>query len=467
MDLLIVDDERAVRFGIKKALKRLELEVGEAGSGEEALTILEASAPGVVLMDVNMPGLSGLEALDRIAARGPAAPLVIMLTAYGSERMAVDAMKRGAHDYLTKPYDVDELRLVIEKAMKSRRLESENRELRSQLDVLTGEDRTVVGNSEGMLRVWDRIRKAAPTDVTVLITGESGTGKELVARAVHRLSPRAGRPFVSTNCAAIPEDLIESELFGHEKGAFTGAHEARPGKFELADGGTLFLDEIGDMSLATQAKVLRALQERSIQRLGSSTERPVDVRVLAATHQDLGRSIEEGGFREDLYYRLKVVEIHVPPLRERPEDIAVLAEHFVEQACRKHGAPRRTLAPDLVRALSQAPWKGNVRQLRNQIEAAVVLSDGETLTLADFEGLAEFAEHQGHGVAALPALDFSLSFREAKRLYVEEFERAYLVATLERCEGNISKAARVLDMHRQTLQQKLRSLDLQVPTRDD
>jgi two-component system response regulator AtoC/two-component system nitrogen regulation response regulator NtrX len=459
MDLLIVDDERPVRFGIKKALKRLGLAMAEACSGKEALEVLREATPAVVLMDLNMPGMNGLEALDRIVAQGPGGPRVIMLTAFGSERLAVDAMKRGAHDYLTKPYEVDELRLVVEKALQSKALEQENFELRSQLERFTGQKRELLGNSAAMRAVWTRLSKAAPTDVTVLIQGESGTGKELVARAIHRLSRRSEQPFISTNCAAIPDELIESELFGYEKGAFTGATEARAGKFERASGGTLFLDEIGDMSLKTQAKVLRVLQERSIQRLGSSQDVPVDVRVLAATHRDLPRLIESGSFREDLYYRLKVIVIHIPSLDHRREDIPLLADHFLAEACDRHGVATRILDAPLLRALSRAPWRGNVRQLRNQIEAAVVLSDQELLTVDNFEGLAEpgkTPEEPG----LLADLDFTLSFREAKKLYVERFEKAFLLATLERCGGNISRAARVLDMHRQTLQQKLRSLDL-------
>ncbi len=457
-DVLIVDDERTVRFGIKKALRKLNLEVQEVESGPQALEALQTIQPGLVLMDMNMPGLSGLETLDQIV-KDPDPPLVVMVTAYGSERLAVESMKRGAYDYLTKPYDVDELRLVVGKALRAKNLERENAQLKDHLARLTGEGRTLLGQSEGFLSVWRRVQKAAPTDVTVLITGESGTGKELLAREIHRLSSRVEKPFVSINCAAIPEDLIESELFGHEKGAFTGATESRAGKFELADGGTLFLDEIGDMSLTTQAKVLRALQERTIQRIGSSQEQAVDVRVLSATHQDLAQQIQEGAFREDLYYRLKVIEIHIPPLRERAEDIPLLAEHFLEQVCAKHEIPVKRLHPDLLRALGQAPWKGNVRQLRNQMEASVVLSDSEELTLEDFEGLAQFAGEQ-EADEELPALDFSLSFREAKKRFVESFERRYLTATLEHCEGNISKAARILDMHRQSLQQKLKSLEI-------
>ncbi|MBA3439393.1 MAG: sigma-54-dependent Fis family transcriptional regulator, partial [Pyrinomonadaceae bacterium] len=381
--LLIVDDEEAARYGMRRALGGVGYEIAEAGSIEAARTQLGSFRPDLLLLDVNLPGESGLDFLSELRRGGEDWPLVIMITAHGSERMAVEAIKGGAHDYLAKPFEVDDLRLAVKNALETVRLRRENQQLRRRIE-LEGKRGTFVGRSAAMERVRLMIDKVSETDVTVLVRGESGTGKELVARAVHEQSQARRRgAFVAVNCAALPSELIESELFGHEKGAFTGAASRRSGKFEQADGGTLFLDEIGDMSQTVQAKLLRALEERRIERLGGAESIPVDVRVVSATHRALEQEITTGNFRADLFYRLRVVTIEVPPLRDRREDIPMLAESFVAAATERYGLPMRAFAPQAMRLLVEYNWPGNVRELRNAIERAVVLAEGDELTPRD------------------------------------------------------------------------------------
>ena len=377
--LLVVDDERGIVIALKGLFTKEGYEVETAESGEEALEKVKAGLFHVIITDLSMKGMSGLELLKHVRELDPACA-VLMITAFGTQRIAVEAMKAGAEDYLPKPFDNDELRMKVRKVMETQLLKREHNQLLEQVRLETGVFENMVGRSRAMMRVFETIDKVAPTDVTVLIRGESGTGKELVARAIHFRSPRARKPFIAVNCAAFSRELVESELFGHEKGAFTGAVARREGKFEAANGGTLFLDEIGDMALETQAKLLRVLQEQVFERIGGNQPLSVDVRIIAATNQDLEAMIEQGKFREDLYYRLKVVEIRVPPVRERREDVPLMVQHFIAEARNRFSAPRKQLTPEAMRACVEAPWKGNARSLKAAIEQAVILSPGAEIT---------------------------------------------------------------------------------------
>jgi DNA-binding NtrC family response regulator len=455
--VLIVDDEEAARYGMRRALEREGYTIDEAGSTDEARRWVASAMPSLVLLDVNLPGQNGLDYLRELAA-SPSSPLVVIITAHGNERMAVEAIKGGAHDYLSKPFEVDELRLVVKNALETAVLRQENRALRNRLAGASGFG-AMLGKSERMRRVFDMIEKVAETDVTVLIRGESGTGKELVAREIHQRSAHRAGEFIAMNCAAVPTELIESELFGHEKGAFTGAAARRKGKFEAATGGTIFLDEIGDMSMTTQAKVLRVLEERRVERLGGDASTPVDVRVVSATNKNLEVEIAEGRFRQDLYYRLRVVTIELPPLRERREDIPVLANEMLERYASLYGLRCREIDPEAMRHLVQYPWPGNVRELRNAIERSVVLAGGERLIVEDLPpevvtGVSAPAEPGSDAANILVA--FTADFKEAKR----EFERAYIERRLSETGGNVTRAAELLDMHRQSLQHKLRELGI-------
>ena len=462
--MLVVDDEEAARYGIRRALGAGDYEIAEAGSVEEARTALNARRPDLILLDVNLPGESGLDFLRELAAGGEPRPLVIMVTAYGSERMAVEAIKTGAYDYLSKPFEIDELRLVVKNALETVRLRRENQHLRKRIELEGAQRGPLVGNSEAMQRVRALIEKVAETDATVLVRGESGTGKELVARELHeRSSHRRRGAFVAVNCAALPSELIESELFGHEKGAFTGAASRRRGKFEQADGGTLFLDEIGDMSANVQAKLLRALEERRVERLGGSESIPVDVRIVSATHRPLEQEIERGHFRADLFYRLRVVTIDIAPLRERREDIPVLAEAFARQAAERYGLAPRAIAPAALRRLVEYDWPGNVRELRNAVERAMIMAEGGELKASDLPeeiGASARAQKESSAAALIDggalSVPFTSDFREDRR----EFERRYIARCLEESGGNVTRAAAVLGMHRQSLQHKLRELGL-------
>jgi DNA-binding NtrC family response regulator len=375
---------------------------------------------------------------------------VIVITAYGSEKIAVEAMKVGAADYLPKPFDNDELELVVERVFEEMALRRDLRAFQEQAaDTYRFEN--IIGKSPTMQRVFDVIRKVADTDLTILIRGPSGTGKELVANAVHYNSPRRNRPLIKVNCAAFSRELVESELFGHEKGAFTGAVAAREGKFEIADGGTLFLDEIGDMGIETQAKILRVLQEKELERVGGNKTFKVDVRILAATNQDLEAKVKDGGFREDLYYRLNVVPITLPPLRERPEDIPPLIDHFLATVTERLKKPAVTLGRDAYRAMLACEWKGNVRELEHALEQAVALASDTEIQLEDLPVLVGNAATTR---ASAPAAAAS-TFKEAKQQIVERFERQFIADALTRHQGNISKAAEELGMYRQHLQTKL------------
>ncbi|MBI2944468.1 MAG: sigma-54-dependent Fis family transcriptional regulator [Candidatus Wallbacteria bacterium] len=452
IEILIVDDEKSARLGMRRALESAGYDVAEAGDGAEAVKRIREGGVDLVFMDISMPGMDGLTALEVI--RGlEGAPPVVMVTAHGSAKVAVGAIKAGAWDYVAKPYDVEEVRTLAKNASEKLLLERENRRLKRELEHV-GVYGEILGKSKHVQDLLRVIDKVGPLDVTVLITGESGTGKELVARRVHALSQRAQGPFVSMNCAALPEDLIETELFGHEKGAFTGAAAARRGNFELADGGTLFLDEVGDMGLPMQSKLLRAIQEKTFHRVGGETTIGVDVRLVAATNRDLTSLIAKSQFREDLYYRLKVVEMKLPPLRERREDIPVLAEHFVAELSGKHGKQIRGITHEAMELLMREDWVGNIRQLRNAVESGVALAEGQTLGPQDFPGIGVASGRDG---LTLPR---GLPFQEAKKRVIREFEMKFIAEQLRENSHNISRTAEALGMHRQSLQQKMKELGL-------
>ena len=449
--ILIVDDEKAARFGMKLALEKDGYQVVEASDGIEAFEIIKAKSPSLIFLDINMPKINGIQVLEEINQM-ESPPMIVIVTAYGSEKVAVDAMKKGAYDYIAKPYEIDDLRLIATHAFEKLALEEENARLRSEIDRL-GSRGKIVGESREMNQLFNKIEKVGPSDVTVLVQGESGSGKELVAKEIHKISSRKNRPMITMNCAALPETLIESELFGHEKGAFTGATERRLGKFELADKGTIFLDEIGDMSPNTQAKVLRVLQEQSFERLGGTETLRVDVRLISATHKDLLKEIKEGNFREDLYYRLKVVEISLPPLRNRREDIIILAENFIQYFSDKHRKNVKSISNDAVKIFTKYSWPGNVRELQNVIESAVVMANAETLEISDFP-----EEISNSDINR--SFDYNLPFRDAKKIVVDTFERNFVSRKLAENNGNISKTAEALGMHRQSLQQKIKDLNM-------
>jgi DNA-binding NtrC family response regulator len=451
--ILIVEDEGAIRLALRGLLKRDGYQVDLAESGEGALDKFQQAPFDLVLTDLALGrGKSGMDVLESVKAQRPETA-VVMITAHGSEKIAVEAMKAGAEDYVPKPFDNEEIRVVVGRSLERTRLERENRLL---LDRVEREFRfeNLIGSGPGMRRVFEMIQKVAETDLTVLIRGESGTGKELVAQALHQRSPRRSRPFVAVNCAAISKELVESELFGHEKGAFTGADARRIGRFEAANGGTIFLDEIGDMAPETQAKVLRVLQEHEFERVGGTAPVDVDVRVVAATHRDLEEEVKSGRFREDLYYRLKVVEVDLPPLRERLEDLPALVERFSVQLAERLERERVRISPEALARLACHGWPGNVRELRNVIERAGVLCSGERIEEVDLQ-----LDRAPAGDAPR-ASDADASFRDAKRKAVEDFERDYLLGALRENGGNISRTAAAIGMVRQSLQQKIRELGL-------
>ena len=452
--ILIVEDERAIRLALSGLLRREGHQTDQAESGEEAIVALDKQSYDFVLTDLALgSGATGMDVLRSAKELQPEIP-VVMITAHGNEKIAVEAMKLGADDYVPKPFDNDEIRLVVKRALERTRLSRENRMLRARVERDFGFD-NLIGSGPSMQRVFETIQKVAETDLTVLIRGASGTGKELVAQALHQHSPRKSQPFVAVNCAAISRELVESELFGHEKGAFTGADARRAGRFEAADGGTVFLDEIGDMAPETQAKVLRVLQEHSLERVGGTQPIEVDVRIVAATHRDLEAEVKEGRFREDLYYRLKVVELDLPPLRERTEDLPALVQRFLDQVAERLGREKKRLTDQALARLIRHPWPGNVRELRNMIEQAAVLASGESIEEADLKLSGEI-----DGGAAQGAELVDMSFGDAKKQVVEDFERSFLLRALRDNDGNISRTAEAIGMVRQSLQQKIRELEL-------
>ncbi|MCP4666553.1 MAG: sigma-54-dependent Fis family transcriptional regulator [Deltaproteobacteria bacterium] len=444
--VLVVDDDQAHRTMLQTLLTGWKYDVQEADDGAAAIQMVHENPFDLILMDIRMIKVSGLEALEEIKAYNPAIPVIIM-TAYSSVETAVEALKMGAYDYLTKPLDFDELRLVMERAMEHSNLREENRLLRETLGAQF-ERRNIIGQSAAMVKLLETVAQIAPSEATVLITGETGTGKELIAGAIHFNGPRKDGPFVKMNCAAVPEGLLESELFGHEKGAFTGAHRRKEGRFQQAHGGSLFLDEISEMSLPMQVKLLRVLQEREITRLGGEEVIKVDVRVIAAANKDLVQEIEKGRFREDLYYRLNVVTLHVPPLRDRKEDIPLLAQHFLALFSEKNRKQIKGLTPQAMDRLLKHHWPGNVRELMNTVERAVVLSRSEYLDDKDFPVAIKSESSPGRpasGPQAGPS-----EFR------LDDVEREAILKTLESAEGNKSEAARRLGITRKTLHKKLK-----------
>jgi DNA-binding NtrC family response regulator len=453
--VLVVDDEEGVRDSVRAVLED-SCEVLLAANGPEALDALSGREVDLVMLDHRMPGESGIDLLPRLKAADPSL-VVVLATAVREVRMAVEAMRRGAYDYLTKPFDVDEILLVVRRGLEKRALEREVDSLRSALSEAPPPTSHgfagMVGRHPEMLRIYELIEQIAETPATVLITGESGTGKELIARAIHQHSDRHAAPFVAVNVAAIPETLIESELFGHEKGAFTGAHARKLGRFELAHGGTVFLDEIGSLRLDLQAKLLRVLQEREVERLGGIRPVPVDVRILAATNINLRQAVRERGFREDLFYRLNVVPLHVPPLRERRDDIARLVRHFIKKTARESHRDVRDVSSGALDALSRYGWPGNVRELENVIHRAVVLSRGPIIQLQDVPLDVAMPETSRLEEAAATPL------RDA----CDHFERQYVLRILERVHWNVSRAARLLGVHRNTILAKLSSWGVRRP----
>jgi DNA-binding NtrC family response regulator len=453
--VLVVDDEEGVRASVRAILADT-CRVLEAEDGAAALELLRAHDVDVVMLDQRMPGDQGIDLLPRVKALDPTL-VVVLATAVRDVRTAVEAMRLGAYDYLVKPFDVDDIILLVQRALEKRALEREVLCLRSALapsGVATVGFEGMVGRHPEMIRIYQLITQIAETPTTVLITGESGTGKELIARAIHQRSRRRGQPFVAVNVAALPETLLESELFGHEKGAFTGAHARKLGKFELAQGGTVFLDEIGSLRLDLQTKLLRVLQEREIERVGGARPVAVDVRVLAATNLNLRQAVRERAFREDLFYRLNVVPIHVSPLRERREDIPMLVEHFVRKIARECHRDVRGVSAGALEVLTRYDWPGNVRELENVIHRAVVLAREPVLYLKDIP-LDVALPETGPRLAE----DTGLPLREA----CEQFERQYVLRVLERVGWNVSRGARLLGVHRNTVLAKLSAWGVQRP----
>ena len=445
--ILVIDDEAAIRDSLRMILEYDGYECLPAPGGEEGLARIAADAPDMVFLDVKMPGMDGLEVLRRIRHLDETLP-VVMISGHGTVSTAVEATRLGAFDFLEKPLSTERVTVTIRNALDQRRLRRENRNWRQAAEV---RDR-MIGGSRALGVVSEAVQRAAPVRSAVLIQGESGVGKELVARAIHRASPRSREAFVQVNCAAIPDDLIESELFGHEKGSFTGATQKQIGKFEQADRGTIFLDEVGDMSLKTQAKVLRVLQEGEVERLGSARTIKVDVRVLAATNKDLARAIDTGEFREDLFFRLSVIPIGVPPLRERPEDVPPLVEHFAALFARENNLRPRTFTADALDALGAQHWRGNVRELRNSVERLIVMTSA-----GEIDGDAVRAVLGGGARAAGAAPDQTVrTLREFK----EATERAFLVRKLREFDWNISRTAEKIDTPRSNLYKKLEQYNI-------
>ena len=435
-----MEDDTNTREALRKALAVPGNEVITAQDGSSALAILDDKVVDLVVSDIRMPRMDGMQLLTEIRGRFPSTH-VILVTAYGKIESAVEAMKQGAFHYLTKPINLDELDQLVSRVKSQHGLEIENEYLREEFEKRYGL-RSLIAESPPMRNVFEIISRIAPSRSNVLITGESGTGKELVAYSIHLQSPRAKKPFVAVHCAALAENLLESELFGHERGAFTGAVQQRKGRFEIADGGTLFLDEITEISPAIQVKLLRVLQERQFERVGGTDTLTVDIRIVAATNRDIEKAVEEGRFRDDLYYRLKVVTIPVPPLRERKEDIPLLVDSFVTQFCEENNKRKMPLAQEAMRALCEHEWKGNVRELRNVIESMVVLARGETLTVADLPR--EIAREPEPSNLVIP-----------KFMPLADVERHHILKTLQDVEGNKSRAADLLGIGRRTLIRKL------------
>ncbi len=462
--VLVVDDEKNIRRAMRMVLEGAGLRVQDAADGESALDFLAAGGVDLVILDVKLPKMSGLEVLERIRTRAETRRLpVLMISGHASVADAMQAVQRGATDFFEKPVDRELMMSRVRNALRTFQLEREVDELRANVE----RRYEMIGEGPTMRALFAQLEKIAPTHGRVLITGESGTGKELIARAIHRLSPRAEKPFIKVNCAAIPAELIESELFGYERGAFTGAQGRKKGMFELAHEGTLFLDEIGDMSASAQAKVLRALQSGEISRVGSEQSIAVDVRIVAATNKDLELEVAEGRFREDLFFRLNVVPIESPPLRDRPEDVPQLAVAFLRDFCRENGVREKEIEPEVLDVLRARPWPGNVRELKNVVERMVILS-GDRITLADLPTESRLGHSRAEPrfastpppsslPAGPPADGAGAAGKLTLREYRDQAERQYILATLEECAWNISRAAVQLGVERTNLHKKMRS----------
>ena len=461
--ILIVDDEETVRYSFRKLFREPGYEIIEAGNGLEALSVLKKESPDLVLMDIEMPGLNGLEAIQRIKSMKPQLPVIIM-TAFGTSERVIAAMKYGAYDYLEKPFDVARLKEVILEAIETKRISDEDKGIEIHpADTHTGEQ--IIGMSSPIKEVYKMIGRVAASDVSVLLTGESGTGKELVAKAIHKYSDRSDRPFIAINCAAIPDSLLESELFGFEKGSFTDASHMKEGKFEIADKGTLFLDEVADMSLTLQAKLLRVLQEGTFERLGSNKVIKVDVRVISATNKNLENAIANKSFREDLYYRLKVISITLPPLRVHPEDIPLLTNYFLSRHCQEMKKPLVTVPPETMEGLLKYSWPGNVRELENLLKRALLLSKNNVITpdllQAELTSAAPISTeiskqiHSGFIPESLEKYEGTL-FKHV----IEQVEKEVIEKALAHCKGNQVKTAKLLGISRAMLIERIEKFGL-------
>jgi two-component system nitrogen regulation response regulator NtrX len=447
--ILVVDDEERIRQSLNGVLKDEGYEVEEAKDGVQALKQIESDPPDVVLLDIWMPGMDGIETLERIKTQTPNLP-VIMISGHANIELAVKATKLGAYDFIEKPLSLEKVLLAVNHALLYSKLEQENRALRQQVQ----RKYEIVGNSPEILQLKEQIKIVGPTNGWVLIAGENGTGKELVAREIHQTSLRADKPFVEVNCAAIPEELIESELFGHEKGSFTGALTKRRGKFDVANEGTIFLDEIADMSLKTQAKILRILQEQKFERVGGAEMIFVDVRVIAATNRDLRGEIQKGLFREDLYYRLNVIPIAVPPLRERKTDIAILVEHFIGEFCLENNKETKKISPEAMNLLVSYSWPGNVRELKNVVERMVIMTRGPVIEAKD---VPDPVREQPKAPPEFSFLEFNL-LKDARR----EFEKRFIMKKLTENDENISKTAELIGIERSNLHRKIKSYAIEM-----
>jgi two-component system nitrogen regulation response regulator NtrX len=456
--ILVIDDDAAIRDSLRMTLEYAGYELVGAATGQEGLALVERDQPDLVLLDIKMPGMDGMEVLTRLRAMNDALP-VVMISGHGTTATAVEAIKKGAVDFLDKPFEsTDRLLVTIGNALDQGRLREENRTLKKAVEVR----HQMIGETPALQQVMAAIGRAAPTNATVLIQGESGVGKELVARTIHRNSLRSRERFVQVNCAAIPEELIESELFGHEKGSFTGATEKQVGKFEQADKGTIFLDEVGDMSPKTQAKVLRVLQEGEVERLGSARTIKVDVRVIAATNKNLEEEIEKGNFREDLYFRLAVIPIFVPPLRERAEDIPLLVRRFMETFSRENNVRPKRISQAALELLQRHRWKGNIRELLNTVERLMIMTIGETIDVADLPP--NLRSPQASAAPVRGAVESDGAHAGTLREFKDSAERAYLVARLRENGWNISRTAEVIDTPRSNLYKKLEQYQISQET---
>ena len=448
--ILVLDDERSLCELLKVVFQKEGYEVLTTPSAKKAIEIAQGDDIDVVVSDIKLPEMNGLEVLKRLRKIKPELP-VLMITAYGTIKEAVEALKMGAYDYIIKPFDVEELKVIVAKALETKRLQDENVRLRKELkDKYSLE--SMIGKSKKMQEIYSLIEKIAPTETTVLIQGESGTGKEMAARAIHYLSLRREKPFVTINCGALPEGLLESELFGHVKGAFTDAVTDKKGMFEVADKGTLFLDEVGEMSPITQVKLLRTLQERKIRRVGGTEEIPIDVRIISATNQDLKKKIKEGSFREDLYYRLNVLSLEMPPLRERKEDIPLLVNHFLQKYCQKLGRGMKRVAPEVYNIFESYPWPGNIRELENVIERVVAIEERETITTSCLPKELLQPERREIDLEIKPGFKLNET--------IEAITRDYVQKALEMSRGKLKEAAELLGVNYRSIRYLVDKFDL-------